>query len=69
MRSHRGLVFLIGCVALASPSAHSTADEAPRLVVTERSPEDRAIDDALGYANLLVTLARIAAEQRQAATT
>lgn len=47
MRVHRGLVFLLGCLALVSPPAHSAADDAPRLVVTERSPEDQAIYDAL----------------------
>ncbi len=47
MRSHRGLVFLIGCLALVSPSAHSAADDAPPLVVTQRSPDDQAIDNAL----------------------
>lgn len=47
MRVYRGLVFLLGYLALVSPSAHSAAEDAPRLVVTERSPEDQAIYDAL----------------------
>lgn len=51
------------------PIAELTAPSLPSELLGDVPHTHRAIDDALGYANLLVTLARIAAEQRQAATT